>query len=109
MPEFTPESKDAADRPIFVYATGCDCAGELSFSVGHGAPGPEVHLRDTQPAEPDRHRSSGADPGADAARFRPEGSRTHLPRNRRDRDRSQIGTPADHTGVGSTIRRRVDR
>jgi hypothetical protein len=34
MPMFTPKRADAADRPILLFATGCDCAGELSFFVG---------------------------------------------------------------------------
>jgi hypothetical protein len=34
MRKFTRERAAAADRPIFVFATGCDCAGELASSVG---------------------------------------------------------------------------
>jgi hypothetical protein len=34
MRKFTPEWADAADKTDFVFVTGCDCAGELSFAVG---------------------------------------------------------------------------
>jgi hypothetical protein len=42
MRKFTLERSAAADGSIFVFVTGCDCAGALSFSIGReerGFPG----------------------------------------------------------------------